>query len=288
MLKTFSNPAEYLACVQPMLEAHETENNLILGVALRLVEHPEWINPPLYLAAALDESGKPGLAASITPPNNLLIAADESVSADWLQMTLAGLVQNLRTGIWQVPGVLAKSSLARQFAQAWSQATGQLQRENVRERVYELRQVIPPAHPPAGFLRQANLADLDLVAAWHFAFCQEALGRGSLEESRKLAAQRLPAGQIFLWEDHQPVSMAFQARPTPHGSTVTGVYTPPELRGCGYASACVAAVSQLVLDSGKDFCNLFTDLANPTSNSIYQKIGYQPVCDFIEYRFGEG
>lgn len=50
-----------------------------------------------------------------------------------------------------------------------------------------------------------------------------------------------------------------------------------------YASACVAALSQLILDEGKEFCTLFTDLANPTSNHIYQQIGYRPVCDFAEF-----
>jgi hypothetical protein len=67
--------------------------------------------------------------------------------------------------------------------------------------------------------------------------------------------------------------------------SVGPVYTPPERRGRGYATACVAALSQTILDEGWAFCTLFTDLANPTSNSIYQKIGYHPVCDFAEYRF---
>ncbi len=63
------------------------------------------------------------------------------------------------------------------------------------------------------------------------------------------------------------------------------VYTPPEQRGHGYASALVAGVSQWLLDAGNQFCFLFTDLRNPTSNHIYQVIGYQPVGDFTEYSF---
>jgi predicted GNAT family acetyltransferase len=63
------------------------------------------------------------------------------------------------------------------------------------------------------------------------------------------------------------------------------VYTPPALRKRGYASALTAALSQELLDSGRKFCFLFTDLANPTSNRIYQQIGYQAVCDVDEYRF---
>ena len=81
--------------------------------------------------------------------------------------------------------------------------------------------------------------------------------------------------------------MAGQGPHSSHGITVNLVYTPPELRGRGYASACVAALSQQLLDAGWEFCTLYTDLANPTSNSIYQRIGYRPVCDSNEYHFAQ-
>lgn len=79
--------------------------------------------------------------------------------------------------------------------------------------------------------------------------------------------------------------MAAVARPTLHGITVNLVYTPPEQRGRGFASNCVAALSQRMLDGGYQFCTLFTNLANPTSNDIYQQIGYRSIADFNEYRF---
>jgi predicted GNAT family acetyltransferase len=80
--------------------------------------------------------------------------------------------------------------------------------------------------------------------------------------------------------------MAGHTGPTPNGIRVISVYTPPHLRGRGYASACVAALSQRLLDQGRKFCFLFTDLANPTSNHIYQEIGYEPVRDIDQWRFG--
>jgi hypothetical protein len=79
-------------------------------------------------------------------------------------------------------------------------------------------------------------------------------------------------------------SVATVGGPTSHGTRISLVYTPPEFRGKGYASALVAALSQAMLDSGKGFCYLFTDQSNPVSNRIYQRIGYVPVCDFAEYR----
>jgi len=100
-----------------------------------------------------------------------------------------------------------------------------------------------------------------------------------------MARARIASNNLFVWEteNKQVVTMAGTTRPTTNGIAVNSVYTPPELRGRGYASACVAALSQLMLDSGRQFCALFTDLANPTSNSIYQKMGYQAVCDVDEY-----
>jgi predicted GNAT family acetyltransferase len=79
--------------------------------------------------------------------------------------------------------------------------------------------------------------------------------------------------------------MAGSTGPTPHGIRIGAVYTPPEYRQRGYASACVAYLSQMMLDSGRKFCFLFTDLSNPTSNHIYQQIGYEPVCDVDNYVF---
>ena len=75
---------------------------------------------------------------------------------------------------------------------------------------------------------------------------------------------------------------------TANGIKVSPVYTPPEYRGKGYATSCVAAVSQHLLNTGYKYCFLFTDVANPTSNHIYQKIGYQPVCEISDYSFKSG
>jgi predicted GNAT family acetyltransferase len=97
---------------------------------------------------------------------------------------------------------------------------------------------------------------------------------------------RDPGRGLYVWEDQEPVSMVGYAGPTPNGIRVSAVYTPPERRNRGYASAGVAALSQMLLDGGRRFCFLFTDLANPTSNRIYQQIGYRAVCDVDECKFG--
>ncbi len=136
----------------------------------------------------------------------------------------------------------------------------------------------------AGGLRVASATDTDLVVAWVDAFHREAVP-DQPPSSAEATRRRLAAGVVYLWEDGAPVSMAMKTRPTADGVSIGDVYTPPELRRRGYASACVAALSQQLLDAGFAYCTLFTDLSNPTSNAIYQQIGYRPVCDFRELKF---
>jgi uncharacterized protein len=277
----YTDPGAFLEKVQPFLERQEAINSLLLGIVMRLADHPEWIDRPPYLSVVEDQDNQIRLAAVITPPQKLLLAGDEELPQEALDL----LIENLQTGEWPLPGVSARDGLVTQFMHTWAAATGRQARVTIRMRLYELREVIFPPHPPAGFLRQAKIEELDLVSGWRNAFSFESLHEAPLPNYRTTAARQIEAGTIFLWDDQGPVSMAASARPTAHGSSVNSVYTPPELRGRGYASACVAALSQQILDSGKQFCTLFTDLDYPTSNSIYQKIGYRPLCDFREYTF---
>jgi uncharacterized protein len=184
-----------------------------------------------------------------------------------------------------VPGVLAPQEIARSFAEAWVTAAGGGYRLRMAQRVHELRTVQLPAGSVPGALRVATLADFEPVYNWARAFFQEALGEENPDQVRLLVEQRLAAGDFVLWEDGKPVSMAMRTRPGGRGVSVSAVYTPPEQRRKGYATACVAALSRRLLASGYDYCALFTDLANPTSNDIYYQIGYRPVADFDEYRF---
>ena len=107
-----------------------------------------------------------------------------------------------------------------------------------------------------------------------------------VEDALSRADRLIAARRVFFWVDPRPVAMAAWAGPTPSGVRVNFVYTPPESRGRGYASMLAASLSKHLLDTGRKFCCLFTDLANPTSNSIYQRIGYRLVSDGQRWSFG--
>lgn len=284
----FASAEAFLRLVRPALERDEPANNLMFGLALRLAAAPEryqhapyhW--PPL-LAAVVDGGGL-AAAALMTPPYNVIVFSPRAEKVEGF----AFLAKSLHAGSWSVPGVLGPSADALAFAAAWRAETGASSRPGMSERVYELRQVIPPPQPPGG-MRLAVESDVELMAQWVYAFGVEALPleRSSREDAENLAEAKIEDGDYFVWDDGgEVVALAGKTRPTPHGTCIGPVYTPPEKRGRGYATALTAALSQLLLDGGCQFTALFTDLSNPTSNSIYQKIGYRPVCDFNEYLFG--
>jgi uncharacterized protein len=123
---------------------------------------------------------------------------------------------------------------------------------------------------------------------WRAAFSIDAEGMDADEAEKNAALPLRNSRHLVLWEvEGTPVSMAGYSGSTPNGIRVAPVYTPPKNRGKGFAGACVAALSQKLLDDGRKFCFLYTDLANPTSNHIYQTIGYEPVADATVYSFSQ-
>lgn len=137
-------------------------------------------------------------------------------------------------------------------------------------------------------MRALEAEDLNVITDWLYQFHIEALPHEpyTREQARQNAEKRVPLGMTFIWEaDGKPVAMAALARPSAKGITVNAVFTPPGERRTGYASALVAAISHEGLSRGKEFCALYTDLTNKTSNSIYQKVGYHKVCGSRNYRF---
>ncbi len=269
----YTDPAEFLAVAEPRLRHDECVNGLMLSIAIRLAQGHAYGPEPPYMAAAFSDHDLAALAL-MTPPHKLqLLLMDEYDTA-----SARAIAEDLAAGQWRVPAVLSREASGLAFAREWCALQGGTHRLGMQQGIYELRQVTPPVRPPPGRFRQARRRDLPLVAEWAASFHSACRLRTPPDLSVSGAESKIRSGELFLWDDGGPRSMAARTRPTAHGECIGFVYTPPEHRNHGYASATVAALSQTVLDSGKHFCTLFTDLANPTSNSVYQRIGYRRVA----------
>ena len=277
----YTSIAEYLRHAGAFLEAREAEHNLIFGISSQVEADPGQYASAPYLAAVLEGARVVG-AALRTPPWRIVLSVfdvDVDAVAAALAADLAGEA---------LPGAVGPSESTAAFATAWNARTGATTRLSRHERSYRIRSVVPPK-PAPGSMVQAQPEHRDVLAAWSQAFEEEAHAAGPVPVDYGVTADRWLRGlgrTAYLWIDGgRPVSLTGAGGMTPHGIRVGPVYTPPELRGRGYASNLVAAVSQRWLDAGRTFLFLFTDLANPTANHIYQAIGYEPVIDIDEYAF---
>lgn len=180
-----------------------------------------------------------------------------------------------------LPGVNGEAATAACFAGHWSERTRRAARPWQGQRIYEVENVTPVVSS-SGESRRAKTEDRDLLIAWYQAF-QADIGE-SPRDVTAVVERRLSAGHLWIWDDHGPVALAGLSDPMADVVRVGPVYTPPERRNCGYATSLVATVSRGVRCGGHR-CILYTDLGNPTSNSIYRAVGYRAVAEALRYSF---
>jgi uncharacterized protein len=276
--------AEFARLAWDFLARDAVRNNIIctLVEAGYQEEHPDW-----EWLRVLDGQERLVGVAMRTPPRGLLLSDLPVAGARVLATTYAGTSGSLSS----VSGPQAASAA---FARRYAAILGRSVRPGMALRMFRLDRVDPPPAVP-GRGRPAQLADRDLVLDWVVAFSAEALTDNKPRDEQVASVdRRLGYGDLmWLWEvDGVPVSFAWRSPVRPPGhwprtpvTRISAVYTPPEQRGHGYASANVAELSQRGLDAGADACMLYTDLANPTSNKIYQRIGYRPVGEAREWWF---
>jgi GNAT superfamily N-acetyltransferase len=287
-VRQFGSASEFLSVCGSWLEASEAENHLVLGITARLAhawdaQSPEQSSAFLEarlgaacVGAAVQEVGRKIVLASPCLPE-AAVAIAERVS------------QSLSEGMApprKVPGVLGEAAAVEAFAEAWSRLGRGAPRPGLKLALYRLQKVIPPARPPAGGLRLAAESELPLLLRWAKNFAQEAGPDTSPAETEAAIRSALSSGSLWVWEDVGELkSMARCSGSPPRGARISLVYTPAAERGQGYASALVAALSQQQLEQGLRSLFLFADLANPTSNSIYCKIGFERVSEVQEVLF---
>jgi len=278
-LTAYKQASEFLAAALDTLLRDEAKNNLIVGIADR-VRHGRRYGDEAPIFLTVQDGDEVVAAALRTPPYNLIVHCEPG-QIDALDQ----MVEYLSSADPQLPGVNGNTEVSAEFAARWSQRTSLPSTVCMSQRIYTLTEVTPPADVQGGF-RWATEEDIPLLAHWFLAFCHEAVPDDPPEHPEENVRRFIETGHLGVWETEGVVSMAGSSRSTPNGATVSAVYTPPEYRGNGYASACVAALSQHMLDQGHQFCTLYTDLSNPTSNKIYQNVGYRPVVDCSMIRFG--
>jgi predicted GNAT family acetyltransferase len=280
---------EFFALALPLLLEDEARHNLLLGVAGVVRDRPQTYAEARFWYVD-------GAAAMQTPPRGLILARPRDRDA------LERLVAEIDV---ELPGVTGAMPEVDDFVDLWGRPATRL----FEQGIYQLERVVPPPPAPGGY-REAGSADLDFLLDWFTAFSEEVHHIGDTAH-RELIEARLesPQGGVGLWEDEgSVVSLCGYGSPTPNGVRIGPVYTPPEFRGHGYATLLTAHVCERRLAvagsagsgaagarpadrapeggaGGRRFCFLYTDLANPTSNAIYERIGYRLVCESAEVRF---
>ncbi len=270
------NPAEFFNRCRAFLMAAEAEHNLILGLADALVSGGHDFAEPIYLAWAEARGDVQGIAFR-TPPFKVGVSRLPLAAIPLLAADLAEVFESL-------PAVMGPEASARALAEAWATPRGLAARPGMRLRIHELKSVRDLGPGALGQMRPATMADQALAAAWIGAFADETRIPGS--DPEQAAVRLIEDDRLRVWDDQGLVSMAAISGATDTAARVGYVYTPPECRGRGYATALVADLSREILASGRRSAFLYTDLANPISNRIYARIGYEPISDVIDVAIG--
>lgn len=261
------------------LLANEDVFSLFLGV-LQGIKAGQYKDP---LMATIEEEGKLLAFIQMTPPHPLnLVLVDESRQTDVIEF----LITRLMALDVQVQSIISVKPWAYDLAHRWEVRTGQAYELLMDQGLYRLDRVNEQLEASPGNWRYATEADAPLIEKWYSQFEEDAgLAVSPVEVVRERVAYFLKEQEVFVWEhEGEVVSMMKKSRPTQHGITVSLVFTPKDKRQKGYARTLVAAVSTELLMT-YDFCMLYTDMLNPTSNKIYQEIGYQKLVDSVHIGF---
>lgn len=273
-VERIASAGEFLSAAQGFLGDRELTCGLKLGLCTLLAYEPH-VCPSAWFALIRCHGEIRGCALQ-TPPRNLVISDLDRDAA----VALATFLSRQEA---RFPAVHGPALGASAFAEAWAEKQPVTSRRELDLRLFSLNRVKLRPNVP-GLMRLARPRDEHLVIRWFRAFHGEAIPRDPVDPA-SVARRALDGGRVFVWDHDGPVSLAAVGRELRTSASIGPVYTPPERRGSGYATALVSCLSQYVLDAGKRYACLFTDLANPVSNRIYPRIGYEPVSDYREIAF---
>ena len=264
----------FLQVAQPLLMMAEAENNLLLGVAQGIARNPSAAKNA-YLATVGNSASVLACGVHVEPFKLIITRANRE--------PIAALARDVFQAVPQLDGVTGPARSADDFALSWSKLSRVEPTLSMRLRIHETRKVVDSDLPAApGHLRPATPADRALLTAWTEVFVSDARIAEPVDVSL-VVEDAIKRGRLHVWEDAKPVSMAAWTGKTPSGVRINFVYTPRDLRGKGYGTACVKALTRQQLEQGNAFCWLYTDVSSAFSPNIFKRIGYWPVSDVSEY-----
>jgi predicted GNAT family acetyltransferase len=277
-VEIYSDLKKLISDGQEWLVKNESHDNLIVGLINSLDKKLIECKKPLLLGLFKGDEIK-GLVIQ-TPPNFILLS---HLDDEALKELCVFLIQNS----FKLPGARGPVEVMNQFSQMWQQYAGCQSQTIYSHKIYELTEVTPPT-PVVGQLQLANQADFSVVRKWLEQFYGQALGGHDKElyDVEETAHRKIRNKELYLWEvQGVPVAMAGVVGSTENGVRISNVYTPKEQRGKGYASNCVAALANKMINSSFTKCYLYADEKNNVSNSMYQRIGFKSIGEATSVRF---
>ncbi|MCJ8006542.1 GNAT family N-acetyltransferase [Lederbergia wuyishanensis] len=258
--------------VLPFLEKHEAENNLPIGVLNSLTEEST-----IYLMATISKGEEIVIVLLQTHPKQIILSKPPKMADD----DIAEIAELIKEQVEDIPGLIGQRDFTEKVVKMINNPHFSV---HMNQRLYILTSIKKVADHN-GELRLVKMQDLSVIKQWLYLFCEEIGEKISQEESEEKAIELIQRARLYAWvNEDKLVTMASVSRPTKNNICISYVFTPIENRKKGFASNCVSALSQLMLDKGYKTTSLYTDLDNPTSNKIYMEIGYEPIMDSILYR----
>jgi len=270
---TTSDAEAFAAAAGDFLHADPAGNSVMLTVVEAMRERGGAPAGADEMLGWWQAPGEPVTGAFMhTAPYPVHVAAMPPAAVEALVDLLAG-------GDVAVPGVNGERAATDAFAAAWSARTGATARVQRRMRLHRLAALVEPDPPPPGTAVVAGPEHRDVLIAWYEAFAAEI--EEPQRDVRPQVDDRIAYGGALLWvrDDGEPVSLAGRTRLVAGQARIAPVYTPPAERGRGYAAAATAAATRSALEAGAREVLLYTDLANPTANRLYERLGYRGVED---------
>lgn len=273
-----SSPQEFAELAESLLMQKEACNNLMLGILGRLLEEP---NHDEYGYLGIVENDHEAVFAFMQTPMNWILADTKAVDEGIIEV----LTQFLFSHHIHIPSIIGPVKATTMFVKQWEQLWNTKASIHMEQLIYQLDHV-QPVPMAKGELVSAEIKHHALIASWLIQFGEEVNESMSESKAIQTASRYIRNQSVYLWAvDGKPVSMVNHSRKTKHGITINAVYTPDSFKRRGYATSAVATLSAKLLKQGYQFCSLYTDKSNPTSNGIYKKMGYYVIGDSIVYRF---